>query len=131
MTTGQVLAAGAQPYRTRTGTGMTTMYWPVVSYVYTVNGRQYASDRLSLGMGVGYGSAGLVERMVSKYTPGSMVQVYYNPENPAEATLETRARGSGLLWVIVLILLAVLAVTVVMTLSMGSFMSGLIGNFFN
>ncbi|MCK6580170.1 MAG: DUF3592 domain-containing protein [Anaerolineae bacterium] len=130
-TTGQVVASGAQAYRSRSGTGgSTTMYRPAVSYLYTVNGRQYASDRMSLGLSVGYGSSGIAERTASKYPAGSMVVVHYNPENPAEATLETTARGSGLLWLIVVILLIILAVSLAMTVGMGGFLNGILGNFF-
>jgi hypothetical protein len=56
-----------------------------------------------------------------------MVQVYYNPENPAQAVLEHSATGNRIMgWVAVLILV-ILACTLVMML--GAF--GFAGQFAN
>lgn len=122
------MAVGVQPYRSRSGSGYSTMYRAAVTYVYTVNGAQYTSDRLAIGTGLGYGSPAIAEREVAKYPAGSMVQVYYNPNNPAEAVLETRAQGSRVLWFVVVIILVIVAVTTFITLNItnfaGSFLQG-------
>lgn len=128
-TTGQVMAVGVQPYRSRSGSGYSTMYRSAVTYVYTVNGTQYTSDRLAIGGGLGYGSPAIAEREVAKYPAGSMVQVYYNPNNPAEAVLETRAQGSRVLWLVVVIILVILAVTTFITLNIGNFASSFMRGF--
>ncbi len=88
--------------------------YPVVVYEYEVMGRRYQSNRISFGTEVG-GSM-VAPRVVNQYPAGSSVTVYYNPLNPAESVLEQTSRSSRVLvWVVVLIL-AILLCTSVMTI---------------
>lgn len=80
-----------------------------VEYSYTVAGVSYRGNRLALG-GKFYASrAGLVRGATQRYRAGGAVQVFYNPDNPAEAVLEPRAMGLGLLWGVAALLLALAA----------------------
>lgn len=130
MTMGQVIASGAQSYRSRSGNsgGYHTMYRPYVSYTYNVGGRTYASDRMAMGMSLGYGSSSVAEQKAARYPAGATVQVYYNPDNPAEATLETRSQGSGILVFVVIIIVVILAVSLAFTLGIGGFLGGFLSN---
>jgi hypothetical protein len=108
------------------------LFRPHVVYAYTVDGREYASDRIALGMLAGSSVASMlrsrsrgedprgeieivdrtggvrgsgvptkaVEDVVRRYSPGTEVDVYYDPANHGEALLERRAAGVWLLWVV-------------------------------
>jgi hypothetical protein len=63
-----------------------TTYAPEVEYAYTVNGVQYVSKKITLiNTSSNYSNA---EKVIEKYPRESLVTVYYNPMNPAEAVLE-------------------------------------------
>ena len=55
------------------------------------------------------------------------MQVYYNPENPAQAVLEHSATGTRIMGYVAVLILVILACTLVMTL--GAF--GFVGQFVN
>ena len=64
----------------------------VIVYRYQVNDAFFTSDRVLWG-GETYSYAfSEPDRLLSKYPVGKFISVYYNPENPAEAVLERRAR---------------------------------------
>lgn len=69
------------------GYRMTTRYEPQVIYRYLANGNSHESKRLYVGDTVGYSGPGPAERILTRYPVGMPVTVYYNPNNPAEATL--------------------------------------------
>lgn len=80
-----------------------------VEYSYTVAGVVYNSNRIALG-GKFYASRALLVRGAARrLRAGEAVQVFYNPDDPAEAVLEPRAVGLGLLWGVAALLLAVAA----------------------
>lgn len=57
-----------------------------IKYAYDVNGQSYTNDRLSfVGSHSGKEAA---QACVAKYAPDTEVQVYYDPEEPAQAVLE-------------------------------------------
>ena len=88
MVLGQVVASHVQA---SPGSEGGTVYEPAVTYAYDVGGRAYTSNRIAFG---GFGSSSSVksaQNHVNRYPAGSVVQVYYNPANPADATLERRA----------------------------------------
>lgn len=72
------------------GYRMTTRYEPQVIYRYLANGSSYESKRLYLGDTVGYSGTGPAEKILARYLIGMPVTVYYNPDNPAEATLSPK-----------------------------------------
>lgn len=68
-----------------------TVYYPVVRYAYTVAGQEYTSDQIAFGPEVASSMDALqAEKTVARYPEGSLVTVYYNPDNPQEAVLERR-----------------------------------------
>lgn len=64
-------------------------YYPEVHYKYSVNNREFSSDRVVFGSLTSC-TKNVVERMTNKYFPQRKVRVYYNPQNPGEAVLEPR-----------------------------------------
>jgi hypothetical protein len=65
-------------------------YSPKLRYSFTVEGTEYSSDRIAFGYGKTFTSESAALSSIPKYSQGSLVTVYYNPENPNEAVLERR-----------------------------------------
>lgn len=74
--------------------------YPVVHYSYVVNGQPYQGSKIAPGMEVGGTGAG---KVVARYPVGAQVMVFYNPQNPSEAVLETKAPAQWLLWLLLVI----------------------------
>lgn len=63
-------------------------FHPKISYTYTVNGRNYTSDQVSiLDHGTG-DPKGHARKLVQKYRVNKKVKVYYNPQDSSDAILE-------------------------------------------
>lgn len=75
-----------------------TLYTPGITYRYTVNGREYTSDRYSLGAESAWGASRIAEKKVNEYPAGSPVTVYYDPKAPADSVLERRLSRGWLVW---------------------------------
>jgi hypothetical protein len=124
-TTGRVLSSNVREVmvRTRSSVGittyrMTTGYVPYVVYTYVVDGAQYQAERLRMGESISSSDTRAAEQAVARYPAGADVTVYYNPADPADATLDPRTTwGTRILWMVVLLLLAITAVVVVVFLS--------------
>jgi Protein of unknown function (DUF3592) len=65
-----------------------TVYEAYIFYEYSVNGVNLRSNIWRLGVGSS-SFAGFAKRAVAKYPLGAPVMVYYNPEKPTDAMLET------------------------------------------
>jgi hypothetical protein len=74
-------------------------YWPTVSYTYSVNGVEYMSNTIRYDGGLRTNMRSLVEPVVSHYLAGGDVKVFYSPQDPAKAVLETGV--PKLLWLFV------------------------------
>jgi hypothetical protein len=74
--------------------------YPVVQYSYQVGGQAYQSTKLAPGPEVGGTGAG---KVVERYPAGAQVMVFYNPQNPSDAVLETKAPAQWLMWLILVI----------------------------
>jgi hypothetical protein len=61
---------------------------PQITYSYSVNGQPYTSQRVSFAGGY---KPNEVDSVLARYAAGGDVTVAHNPQNPAEATLETGA----------------------------------------
>ena len=61
---------------------------PQISYSYSVNGAPFTSQRVSFAGGY---KPKEVDPVLNRYQVGSEVMVAHDPQNPAEATLETGA----------------------------------------
>lgn len=59
-----------------------------VRYKYAVNGREFEGDRV--GVGTSYDT----DAVAQAYPVGKQVLVFYNPEKPADAVLQTGASGT-------------------------------------
>jgi hypothetical protein len=112
---GRVVAARVDVEESSDNDGnSTTWYNPVVSYGYTVAGRELQGTRLRFG---NYRSASRkkAEAALAPYTVGSAPVVRYNPERPDECVLETSKPGpvyllmaaAGLIFVVVGALIAI------------------------
>jgi hypothetical protein len=68
----------------------------ILRYTYTVGGRDYESDQYAFG-GTAHThlSRRAARRIVKRYPVGTVVTVYYNPNDPADAVLEHRAYFSA------------------------------------
>jgi hypothetical protein len=86
---------------------------PRVTYSYSVNGRPFASQRISFAGGY---KPKETDAILMRYPVGKDVPVSYAPENPTEATLETGATKQVRSQLnILLILFAVIVVLNVIT----------------
>jgi len=84
-------------------------YEPVVEYNYAVGGQTYTSRRIAYGANsFGRGQA---QKMIEQYQVGSTVTARYNPANPAEAVLESKAAGATLFLILGIVFLALCAVS--------------------
>ena len=64
-----------------------TTYFPSISYKYTVGGKNFSGTKRAFGESSSSNRA-WAAGVVSHYYPGSEVEVYYNPDDPADAVLE-------------------------------------------
>lgn len=74
--------------------------YPVVQYAYQVSGQAYQGMKVAPGPEVGGTGAGTV---VARYPAGAQVMVFYNPQNPSDAVLETKAPAQWILWLILIV----------------------------
>lgn len=73
--------------------------YPMVRYSYQVAGQTYQGNRIAPGMEVGGSGAG---KVVARYPAGAQVMVFYNPQKPSEAVLETKAPAQFWIWFILI-----------------------------
>ena len=79
-----------------------TVYRPLVTYRYTVNGQTYTQRNLDVNGSSEYRKQSSAEAILEKYPVGQEVTVYYDPDNPRDALLEPgEDRGSVLLFFVV------------------------------
>ena len=120
-TNGRIIASkvveSQQPVRRRPGLTtyrMMTFYGPHVTYDYVVAGKSYQANRLHVGQGLLSSESSDAERQAARYPTGNSVTVYFNPDNPAEATLSLKvASGTRILWLIALGLVVALVIVVI------------------
>jgi hypothetical protein len=74
--------------------------YPVVQYSYQVSGQAYQGMKIAPGPEVGGTGAG---KVVARYPAGAQVMVFYNPQNPSDAVLETKAPAQWIMWLILII----------------------------
>lgn len=84
--------------------GSRVMYQRRVSYTYNYNNLTYTNNHVTLASTVASSSSWLVRKTTTDYKDGASVQVFVNPDNPSQATLEPRA---GFVWVLWLAALAI------------------------
>jgi hypothetical protein len=74
--------------------------YPVVQYSYQVSGQAYQGMKIAPGPEVGGTGAG---KVVARYPAGAQVMVFYNPQKPSDAVLETKAPAQWIMWLILII----------------------------
>lgn len=87
--------------RRRSGNNSGSTNYPVVQYSYTVNGQVLQSTKIAPGIEVGGTGAG---KVVERYPAGAQVMVFYNPQSPSDAVLETKASAQWVMWLVLVIL---------------------------
>jgi hypothetical protein len=74
--------------------------YPVVQYSYQIGGQAYQGAKIASGPEVGGTGAG---KVVARYPVGAQVMVFYNPQNPSDAVLETKAPAQWIMWLILVV----------------------------
>jgi len=89
---GQVISgtASAQDVTTHAGIDderdqVETRNFARIAYRYSVNGKRYTGKRVSIGDDMGNGD---IAGLLKKYPRGKVVEVFYDPADPARAVLE-------------------------------------------
>ena len=98
--TGTIKLSDIEQYRAARqdgGSGTRTMYQRKVSYTYQYNNLTYTGTHATLASSVASTSSWLVRKSTTGYKDGGSVQVWVNPDNPSQATLQPRA---GFVWVL-------------------------------
>ena len=92
-------------YDSNSSVHSSTNYAPTVQYVYSVMDRTYTGYQLAFG-NVQYDYA-TAARKIARYPQGMQVVVHYDPSDPANAVLETRAAGGGIFLAIGIVFLII------------------------
>jgi hypothetical protein len=96
---GVVTSSGLQEQRSYDSeSGTSISYKPVVTYTYTLMGQTFTGEQLSFG-NMNY-DRGTAAKKIAPYPQGAQVLVHYDPDNPLNAVLETKAAGSILFLII-------------------------------
>jgi hypothetical protein len=82
-----------------------TRYRGSIVYSYEVGGVSYSGDQIGTTGRVSSNISGFV-RPSARYQPGKVVDIHYNPANPAESILDPRIGPLWLLWLIPAAMLA-------------------------
>ncbi len=111
-TSGRVESAYVEPRRSSSSSGgYATVYYPVVLYEYSISGRRYQSNRVRFGPEYGTSWTQPAQKTVDRYPPGTLVQVFYNPDDPTEAALEHSTGGANrVLGCVVALILGILLI---------------------
>lgn len=74
-------------------------YKAQVVYLFSVNGRDYTSERVFFGDSRSNRS-GKQQAVVDRYREGAEVEVFYNPQQPEQAVLERKTGATNTLYLI-------------------------------
>jgi hypothetical protein len=124
---GSVQFSGVDMRRSSNGRGgSSTAYYPEVTYVYRVDGKDYTNNRIQFGTPIGYGWAGKAQKLADSYPVGKNVEVFYNPNDPYEAVLERKSSSSTAFVGIALFILLILGCTVAFSAGMLGFVQNIL-----
>ncbi len=90
--TGRILESRVETHRDSEGD---LTYHAELRYVYEVDGTRHESDRYRYGL-LGMSTRGHAQRIVDRHPPDSEVEVFYDPNDPAEALLHPGIEGQDL-----------------------------------
>jgi len=82
----------------------TRHYQPAIRYQYEVDGKTYHGDRITIGTRMSSNILQSAKRRAAQYPVGKKVEVFYNPEKPAEAVLFPGSSTHVLPWLMAAIL---------------------------
>ena len=101
---GTIKMSDIEQYRAASSDGRRgpLMHRRQASYTYAYNNVSYTNVHASLTTNVASTSSWLVRQFTPAYRDGATVQVYVNPGNPSQATLDPRAGFVWLLWLVAL-----------------------------
>jgi len=68
-------------------------FYPHVEFTYQISGQTFSGKRISFGGILSQKNQAAVQQSLTHYAPGSLVSVFYDPQNPSEAVLERKAGG--------------------------------------
>ena len=105
--TGTIKLSDIEQYRAARqdgGSGTRVMYQRRVSYSYRYNNLTYTNTHATLASTVASTSIWLVRKSTTDYKDGASMQVWVNPDNPSQATLQPR---TGVVWVLWLAAVAI------------------------
>lgn len=91
---GTITQSGVEAFRGRPADGHArgaVAFTSQVAYAYQFNGVAYTGIRASLNGQVSSNMEWLVRWLAGSYEPGARVEVWVNPDNPAQATLDPHA----------------------------------------
>jgi len=94
-TEGRITSSSVRQETRRASGKTSTAYFPNVRYQYQIDGRQHTGHRIVFG-NVSGGLKFFAQRIVNRYPSGRTVTVYYNPDQPQYAILETGFTWSSL-----------------------------------
>lgn len=92
-TMGRITSVNVEARQQPAGRGTYTMYIPRVIYEYEILARRYQGSQIRRGDPSGYRQQRAAEKALEGFIAGSLVTVYYQPENPAEAVISQEAGG--------------------------------------
>jgi hypothetical protein len=103
---GTVLSSGVEKVQKRLSGRSQEMYAPAVEYGYRVHDVDYVSRQIKLGASL-LGSETYATGVAARYLQGKLIDVHYDPANPANAALEN---PTGLYWLLLAVALGLFAV---------------------
>ena len=86
--------------RSEVGLRGAVMYQREVSYAYRFNDVDYTGIEARFATGSNSTSGWLMRKFLTAYQDGAVVNVYVNPLNPSEATLNPRTSFAWVLWLL-------------------------------
>lgn len=100
---GTIKLSGIEQYHEASEPGErrgTEMFGKRVTYTYRYQNISYTNECARVAAGTQSGSDEMLKKLMSRYKQGATVEVRVNPDNPAEATLDTSGpvRIAWLLW---------------------------------
>jgi len=74
----------------------TTMYTPLITYEYEVEGQVYTNNRVRVQAFVATNMQSVSSKKLEEYPVGGAVEVHYDPFNPKDALLEINSSKTNL-----------------------------------
>jgi hypothetical protein len=79
------------------GSRKSVSYEPIVKYSYSVDGKNYSGKRIAADS-ESMISRRAAEKRIGRFSSAAEISVYYDPKDPKQAVLDTRAVGLAMLF---------------------------------